>query len=188
MSLLDDLSTFLDEEDRKELGIPEEDSEYKIIDDSTANYYLRKLEEIKNQENEINTLCDDELNRLTEKINLFRNSRLKTLSNTENYLTKKLEEYAEEKLKDSNKKSLKLPFGTLQFKKTPNKYEYDDTILLNYLTENKLNDYLNIKTSPNKTQIKKAGKIENNKLYIDNQEIPGITIEEGQVGFSVKLT
>jgi phage host-nuclease inhibitor protein Gam len=188
MSLIDDFKESIIESEAKELGLLEADENYRILDDEQANYFLRRLEELEKDKEETITLCKSEIEKFTKRVNDFQESKLNTLNNTENYIKNLLKIYAEEKLADSKKKSLKLPFGTLQFRKSQDKYEYEDDVVLNYVQENNINNCLTTKVSLNKSELKKIGTIKDDKLYINDKEIPGITITKGTQTFDVKLT
>ena len=132
-SLMDELKESIMEDEAKELGLVNVDENYKILDANSANFFLKRLEELKAEEDEINEMCDGEIERFTQKVNTFRDNRLTTVKNTQNYFKKYLKQYAEEQLANSKKKSIKLPFGTLQFRKATSQYTYDDDKLLSFL-------------------------------------------------------
>ena len=56
----------------------------------------------------------------------YRNNRKKEILNVINYFSSILERYTRTELEGSKKKSIPLTFGTLQLRKIPEKYEYDD--------------------------------------------------------------
>lgn len=186
MSLIDDLKESIIESEVIDLKLDNDNT--RILDDEQANYFLRRLEELTNEKNELIETCNTEIEKFTDRVNAFKEGRLTTFNNTEKYIKNLLKCYAEGKLEGTNKKSLKLPFGTLQFRKSASKYDYNDDILLKYVKDNEIKDCLSIKESVNKSEIKKIGVVKDGKLYIENIEIPGVTVTEGTINFDVKLT
>ena len=83
-----------------------------------------------------------------------------------------MNEYAE-----TNKKTIKLPIGTLSIRKQPPKYIYNDEEVLSFLKENNLNDYIRVKEEVNKKDLKKATQINNNnQMMINGKEVPGVVV------------
>ena len=186
-SLMDELKESSMEDEAKELGLVNVDENYKILDANSANFFLKRLEELKAEEDEINEMCDGEIERFTQKVNTFRDNRLTTIKNTQNYFKKYLEQYAEEQLANSKKKSIKLPFGTLQFRKATSQYTYDDDKLLSFLKDSKLTNLVAVKETPNKAELKKIASVKDGKLFINNVEVEGVTVAEGTTSFDVKI-
>lgn len=189
LSLMDELKESVMEDEAKQLGLVDHelDDTYRILDVSGANFFLKRLEELTFEETEINSMCDDEITKYTERVNKFRDEKLKTILNTKAYFKKLLERYAEGELSGSNKKSIKLPFGTLQFRKVGSQYSYEDEKLLKYLTDNKLTTYISVNETPNKAELKKAASIRDGKLFIGDKEVDGVTVSDGSTSFDVKL-
>jgi hypothetical protein len=189
LSLMDELKESIMEDEAKQLGLVDHDLDdsYRILDVSGANFFLKRLEELTAEETEINSMCDDEVEKYTERVNKFRDEKLKTILNTKAYFKKLLERYAEGELSGSNKKSIKLPFGTLQFRKVASQYSYEDEKLLKYLKDNKLTTYISIKETPNKAELKKAADARDGKLYIEDKEVDGVIVSDGSTSFDVKL-
>ena len=186
-SLMDELKESIMEDEARELGLVNVDENYKILDANSANFFLKRLEELKAEEDEINEMCDGEIERFTQKVNTFRDNRLTTIKNTQNYFKKYLEQYAEEQLANSKKKSIKLPFGTLQFRKATSQYTYDDDKLLSFLKDSKLTNLVAVKETPNKAELKKIASVKDGKLFINNVEVEGVTVAEGTTSFDVKI-
>lgn len=185
--LLDDLFEEITEAEVKELGIDIESDSFAITNDGQANFFLRRLEEIRNEKDKINNTCNTEIEKFTQKVNDFRSRELNTLENTERFFTTLLENYARLQLQDSKKKSLKLPFGTLSFKKSQPKYIYDDEVVMNFIKTNELSEFIRIKEEINKRDLKSALNINDEGMVILNgKAMEGITITPGEETFSVK--
>ena len=185
--LLSELYEEIEEKELQELGIDIEDTEAKLISVEQANFYLRQLEKLRAEKDEVNSLCDNEIEKYAEKVNTFRESRLNTITNGENFIIEKLRAFAETELSESGKKSLKLPFGTLAFKKSPAKYNYDDKVVLDFLKNNHIDSCVRVKEELNKTELKKSATVKDGVLYIEGKEIPGTSVVEGEINFNVKI-
>lgn len=182
-SLLDDIT----EEEVEELGIEIEDNKFSILNDEQANFFLRRLEEIRSEKDKINNMCNNEIEKFTNKVNNFRTKELYSLENTEKYFTSLLETYAKKQLENSNRKSIKLPFGTMSFKKGQRKIIYDDDVLKAYIKDNNLNQFIKIKEEINKADLKKAIKYEdNNSLSFNGNIVEGISYLPAEETFSIK--
>jgi phage host-nuclease inhibitor protein Gam len=185
--LLDSLFEEITEAEVEELGIDIESSSFAITNDSQANFFLRRLDEIRNEKDKINNTCNTEIEKFCQRVNDFRARELKTLENTEDFFTTLLESYARHQLMDSNKKSLKLPFGTLSFKKSQPKYVYDDEIVMNFIKDNNLSEFIRTKEEINKKDLKSALNIsEDGIITLNGKAMEGITITPGEEKFNVK--
>lgn len=187
MSLLDEMYEGIVEDEAKSLGINVEAGQYAIIDDNQANFFLKRLEEATKEKNKINDMCDKEINDFSERVNSFRTKQTSSLDSAINFFTQILEKYAQNELDGSKKKSIKLPFGTLQFKKSVDKYEYEDDILIKYIKDNDLTGLTRTKVELNKADFKKAIKVVDNKVFLNDIEIEGVNVTPGEIKFSIKL-
>ena len=62
------------------------------------------------------------------------------------FLERCLKSFAIKELEGSKKKSIKLPYGTLSFKKQQDKYEYSEELIMDWLKNNNYTKYINTKT------------------------------------------
>jgi len=185
--ILDSLFDEITEAEVKELGIEIENERFAITNDEQANFFLRRLQEIRSEKDKINTTCNNEIERFVAKVNNFRAKEILSLENTENYFSALLESYAKKQLEGSKKKSLKLPFGTMSFKKGQRKMVYDDEALMEFIKNNNLNDFIRTKEEINKAVLKKAISINDDGLAILNgQTVDGITTTPPETSFSIK--
>lgn len=187
MSLLDEMYEGIVEDEAKSLGINVEAGQYAIIDDNQANFFLKRLEEATKEKNKINDMCDKEINDFSERVNSFRTKQTSSLDSAINFFTQILEKYAQNELDGSKKKSIKLPFGTLQFKKSVDKYEYEEDILIKYIKDNDLTGLTRTKVELNKADFKKAIKVVDNKVFLNDIEIEGVNVTPGEIKFLIKL-
>ena len=185
--ILDSLFEAITEEEVRDLGIEIEKENFAITSDEQANFFLRRLEEVRSEKDKINNTCNQEIERFTARVNNFRAKETLSLENTERFFCTLLENYARQQLEGSKKKSIKLPFGTMSFKKSPRKMVYDDEVLMNFIKTHNLNDFIRIKEEINKKDLKSQLKItEDGIVTLDDQVVEGITTMPGETTFSVK--
>ena len=185
--IVDSLFEAITEEEVRDLGIEIEKENFAITSDEQANFFLRRLEEVRSEKDKINNTCNQEIERFTARVNNFRAKETLSLENTERFFCTLLENYARQQLEGSKKKSIKLPFGTMSFKKSPRKMVYDDEVLMNFIKSHNLNDFIRIKEEINKKDLKSQLKItEDGIVTLDDQVVEGITTMPGETTFSVK--
>lgn len=185
--ILETLFDEITEAEVKELGIEIENERFAITSDEQANFFLRRLEEIRSERDKINQTCNNEIERFTTKVNNFRAKETLSLDNTERYFCGLLEDYARKQLEGSKKKTLKLPFGTMSFKKGQRKMVYEDDILKNFIKNNNLEQFVRIKEEINKAELKKAVTIDDNGIVtLNGQVVEGVTTLPGEESFSIK--
>lgn len=186
--ILNSLFDEITEEEVKELGIEIENERFAITSDEQANFFLRRLQEIREEKDKINITCNNEIERFKSKVNNFRAKEILSLENTENFFSTLLESYAKKQLETSKKKTLKLPFGTMSFKKGQRKIVYDDEVLNKFIKENNLKEFIRIKEEINKSEIKKALEFneETGVALLKGQVVQGITTSPGEEKFSIK--
>lgn len=182
--LLEDLLSFIDEEEEQEIGV-NESQPFRIENDMQANYFIRKVKELRKEKEQILETAERELRRYEAKIEKWKEMMLSPLENKEKFFLQLLQQYAEEQLMGTGKKSMKLIEGTLGFRKKPDKYEYDEETLLAYLKE-KYPDFVRYKASVDKTELKKAAEAKDGKLYLNGEEVPGVAVIPQEIGFDVK--
>jgi hypothetical protein len=184
-SFLNDLLEFIDEQEVQELGLGTADETYTIKDMGHANYIAKKLRKVRNQAEEINTTANAQIDSYKQKVDVWRTSSLTPLANTEAYLTGLLEEFTHRQLEGSTKKSIKLVEGTVQFRKQPDKFEYDEDVLLAYL-QTDMPAYVKHKPSIDKAELKKIGEVKKGQFYVTGKPLPGIVVTPQDDKFEVK--
>lgn len=159
---------------------------YKVETDEQANWALRKIKQEQASLKQKEELAQSEI----EKIQTWFNAESEKIKQSIEYFEGLLAEYAMNKRKDDETfKSLKLPHGRIGFRKAQPKYTYDDKTLLESLKKANMTDFITVKESPNKTQIKKAFEVAGNKVVNpDTGEIlEGVTVQEVGEVFNVKV-
>lgn len=195
MEMLDfikDLNEFRNSKEAEELAIKlsgDLGTDKSIIDNpSKANYFLKLLKDLYSEIEQINSFADEEIRRATEQINEYRKERIDSLNGQVHYFETMLRDFTEREIQGSKKRSVKLPYGTLQIKKTPAKYVYDDTLAKDFLVAN-LPEFITKKEtiSIDKANLKKVGTLnEDGDFVVNGIVVPGVSIIEQEDGFSVK--
>lgn len=173
-----------------DLGINLEDSDFKVLNKGQADFFLRKIKELQEEIDETNEFCDGQIKSYSEKINNHRDKKTSSAQNTIDYFTGLLQQFADKELEDNpKKKSIKLPFGTLSYKKQQDKLLItDEEQLIQVLTANNLPGVKVVeKVSIDKKLIKGTIETKEDGYYIDGIKMPGVSVEVGQNTFGVKL-
>lgn len=173
-------------EEAKMLDLDPEADDFGIKNKNQADYFIKLLNDVREEQKQIVTLCNDKIKRQTEIINAFKEQKLTGLNSQEQYYLALLKTYAENELKDSKKRSVKLPEGTLGFTKQQPRFEYDET-LQSWLEENKP-EFIKReeKKSVDKKLLKDSGAVVGDKLVVNGETIHGVTIIEQEDKFTVK--
>lgn len=173
--LSDNLKDYINQSIAEKININQEDE---CISGDTANYYLRIYKDLINEENQVNNLCDNEINNVKNAVEEFREKRIEEINNKKEYYQNMLEQYAIKQLEGKKTKTVKLPYGNLSFKKQQPKYIYDESKLIEELKEiNKT--IINTVTieKVDKTKLKKEGTIMENGLFLDGHKLESVSIE-----------
>ena len=179
---MDELEQFMLKAEVEELKVKlaedvEEDGTLLVKNNSDADFYLRQINKLKEQKEEINKFVDQELERQMRLYQPYREDRMRPLDNQIAFYEEALRTFAMNEYAETNKKTIKLPNGTLSIRKQPPKYIYNDEEVLSFLKENNLNDYIRVKEEVNKKDLKKATQINNNnQMMINGKEVPGVVV------------
>ena len=179
---MDELEQFMLKAEVEELKVKlaedvEEDGTLLVKNNSDADFYLRQINKLKEQKEEINKFVDQELERQMRLYQQYREDRMRPLDNQIAFYEEALRTFAMNEYAETNKKTIKLPNGTLSIRKQPPKYIYNDEEVLSFLKENNLNDYIRVKEEVNKKDLKKATQINNNnQMMINGKEVPGVVV------------
>lgn len=181
MELLDSI----EEQEVEELKIQK--AGFIVEDDRQANYVLKKIKDLNKEIENIQNTAKEELERYRTKVESWEESSTASLVNSRNYLTSLLKDYVEIKLADTkSKKSVKFIEGTCGFRAKQDKFEYVDTEILEYLTKEKLNQYIRMTPSVDKKSLKNDGVRKNGTLFISDKPVKGITVIPQEDEFYIK--
>jgi hypothetical protein len=162
----------------------EHEDRFKVTDDSSANWALRKIAQHKKQMEQNNLLAEEEIH----KIEAWNKQVNDEAQQSIDYFQSLLAEYAETIRNENPKfKTLKLPSGRIRYKKQQPKWNYDDEQVVQALKEADMTDYIKVKETPSKSDIKKAFVVSGSQV-IDPETgiiIPGIEVEEREDKFEV---
>lgn len=183
---ISELREFMDDVDTQSLNIIQDES-FKITSRDQANYFARKMMDLKTQEQEVIMTAKQEAERLLGMIKQWEEKELSTIHSGMDYFNGLLREYAEGELEGTKKRSIKLPFGTLAFRAQQPKFNYDDDALKAYL-QNQSSDLVEekIEYKVNKTELKKRGMVVDGKLMLDGHVVEGVAIDILEDKFEVK--
>ena len=190
--LMDELEQFMLAAEIEELkvklaGDTEEDGTLLVKNKSDADFYLRQINKLKQQKEEINEFVDQEIERQLRLYQEYREDRMRPLDNQIAFYENALKTFAMNEYAETNKKTIKLPNGTLAIKKQQPKYVYNDEQVLEFLQENNYKDYIRTKAEVNKKDLKKNAIVNNNnELIIDGKVVPGVTVVPQEDKFEVK--
>lgn len=162
-----------------------ESEKFKVTDESSANWALRKIAQMEKQIEANNELAVAE----EEKIEAWRKSVNDTAQNSIDFFQSYLAEYAMSLKKENPKfKTLKLPNGQLSFRKQQPKWDLDDEKVLKTLKETGNDDLIKVTEKPKIAEIKKAFKAHGTKAINPEtgEVVEGITIVEQPEKFGVK--
>ena len=179
---MDELEQFMLKAEVEELKVKlaedvEEDGTLLVKNNSDADFYLRQINKLKEQKEEINKFVDQELERQMRLYQQYREDRMRPLDNQIAFYEEALRTFAMNEYAETNKKTIKLPNGTLSIRKQPPKYIYNDEEVLSFLKENNLNDYIRVKEEVNKKDLKTATQINNNnQMIINGKEVQGVVV------------
>ncbi len=186
---LADLNQAIKEEEEKALDIDyqEEDNEL-IKNQAQANYFCKVVAELREEKNKKNELIDQEIQRIKNHYEQFRLKQNNEIDRKIEFLERCLKSFAIKELEGSKKKSIKLPYGTLSFKKQQDKYEYSEELIMDWLKNNNYTKYINTKTieSVDKKALKKESHVCNGYLFIDNNKVDGVTVTKQDDKFEIK--
>ena len=152
-----------------------------------AEYFTKKYIEAANEIKEAEEVAKQYMEQQQEKVNNWLEKIKKNNQFLLDIYGGALEMYTKAQLEETGKKSIKLIQGTLSFRKSRDKYEYDEDVLRKSLTDNHIDTFFEeVEPKIKKAELKKAAIVKNNKLYINDTLIDGVTITPQEDVFSVK--
>jgi len=175
---LSSLNEFLEEQEQTEKET------FKVNDDSTANWTLRKIKQFQDEQKENNKLASLEI----EKIEVWNKAENDKAQQSIDYFQGLLAYYALGKREaDPKFKKLELPNGKIKFTKQQPKFNYDDDVLINYLKKSERTDLIKVKETPDRATVKKIFTLQGEKL-VDAETgefVEGVIVEYREDKFSV---
>ena len=164
-----------------------------VIDNKgKANWALRKIRHLKKKQKENDKLADSEIRKLKLEIDEVKDwlkSENDSLQNNIDFFENLLKGYALSiKEDDPEFKTLKLPFGRLQFRRKRDKWHYDEKELLEFAKEN-IKATVKVIKKVDKRELKKVVKTVGDKVIIEatGEIVKGISIEARGEEFKIKV-
>jgi bacteriophage Mu gam like protein len=152
-----------------------------------AEYFTKKYIEAANEIKEAEEVAKQYMEQQQEKVNNWLEKIKKNNQFLLDIYGGALEMYTKAQLEETGKKSIKLIQGTLSFRKSRDKYEYDEDVLRKSLTDNHIDTFFEeVEPKIKKAELKKTATVKNNKLYINDTLIDGVTITPQEDVFSIK--
>lgn len=190
--LFQDLVSFIEVEEMKSIDKEREDSSSKFLvyNDRSANFFLGKINDLNEKITEVKKTADEEKARMVQKIDTWRDNKLKPLQGYLDYITAGLEDYLRRENESSNNetKKIKLYNGEIKFQKQRDEYIYDEKVLLSFLINNEtLNEkYVQYVPQIRKQDIKTAGEYNGKDFIVNGEAVPGIIVNRREDKIVIK--
>lgn len=186
---LADLQEYLNDQEAIALDI-NESNDYLINDKHQANYFVKLSKQCDEDINDIKRYVEEERERLNKLLDDYLLDQVQVVERRKKFYDDALEAYIHRELDGSNKRSMKLPHGTLALKKQQPHYTYTEADIIQW-AQDFYPDFVKTtipepKVSIDKKKLKDAGTIMDGLLYIDGVEVPGVQVEIKDDAFSIK--
>ena len=140
-----------------------------------------------NKRNRAKMAAQREAEAWKKKVDAWLESRVNSIDNANASDEAKLQVYAEDRLKNSKRKSVNLPSGKFGFRKGQPKIEHDDAILMEYCKASNPS-FIKVKESLDWAGLKKDTLFDGEKIIDKNGEVlPGITVHPAEDTFYVSV-
>ena len=173
----------MSEQERYISELLEESGEFKITDDLMADWAVEKINAARAERDRLVSLVQEKIEQLQEKRQLYMSNYEENTS----YLRGKLMDYFMT-VKTQNTKTMKkykLVSGTLVLKRQQPLYERDEGALLAW-AETTAPELVKVKKEVSWADLKKQTDISGDKLLLDGEIIPGVTVVEREDVFEVQ--
>ena len=186
---LADLQEYLNDQEAIALDI-NESNDYLINDKHQANYFVKLSKQCDEDINDIKRYVEEERERLNKLLDDYLLDQVQMVERRKKFYDDALEAYIHRELDGTNKRSMKLPHGTLALKKQQPHYTYTEADIIQW-AQDFYPDFVKTtipepKVSIDKKKLKDAGTIMDGLLYIDGVEVPGVQVEIKDDAFSIK--
>lgn len=182
---LESLNDFLDTELENELNIDYEavaNNQFQITNRDQANYFIKLIKENQNEIDKINELAERETQKHKDRIEDWRKRTISSYEGSNNYFKMLLERFAAEEMGEA-KKTIKLPYGSLAYRKVADTYDYDEEQLINQYADNE--NFVKIEKKLHWAELKKNLNIIDDKVFCDGQQLD-IQVIHHEPKFEVK--
>jgi len=162
------------------------DEGFVIDNDTKAEWAIRKIAEERSETQRYINVCRSMILEYEEKIRSVEEK----LKNKSAFLEGQLQKYFESVQHRITKtqETYKLPSGTLKLKYQNPEFKRDDTLLLKWLKDNKMNDYIKIEEKLCWSELKKSIDVSGNRVVTeDGQIVEGVEVIERDPLFEVEV-
>lgn len=189
-TLMTEVDDFVSQKEAEKANIKVEDvanNNFQIETKDQADYFIKTIKANRAEIEKVQAVQKQKKEEYCKMIDEWAESITKPLQNNENFLIALLNNYASKQLEENPKtKTIKLPYGKLSFKKQPDKYEYDEVKIKQFLHDNNLIDFIKTKEEINKVELKKNVDVKGEDAYLNNTLVPGLTVLKQPDKFEVK--
>lgn len=134
----------------------EEAKEIRITSDAHADHWIERANAIQEEIESVKEITKVKIQQKKEAYESWRDKRINTLQNELEFYEHHLQNYAQEKLQDSRKKSYNLPSGTIGFRKNAQSIDIKDKdAIFDFAMENELDGIIRIKKELDVSKVKK---------------------------------
>lgn len=162
-----------------------QDEGFVIDNDAKAEWVLGKIAEEKAESQRYINVCQSMINEYQEKIRKAEEKLNNKLAFFEGQLHKYFQSVPHKSTQ--TQETYKLPSGTLKFKYLLPEFKRDDGLLLKWLKENSLSNFIKIEEKPNWVEFKKQVKVSGEIVVTDDgQIVDGIQVIERAPVFMVE--
>ena len=174
----------MSEQERYVASLMEESNEFRITDDLMADWAVEKINAARAERDRLVSLVQEKIEQLQEKRQLY----IVNFEENTSYLRAKLMDYfMTVKTQDTKTmKKYKLVSGTLVLKKQQSVYERDEGALLAW-AETTVPELVKVKKEVSWADLKKQADVSGDKLLLDGEIIPGVTVVEREDVFEVQV-
>ena len=183
---LEDLLNAIEEQEISDLGI--KDGEPEVLTREQANFYARKYLELKRRTDSNIQVSKDYLDKEKQRVQAWLEATNRPLEQSLAYLGGILRAFAENELKGSTRRSLKMVDATLSFKKQQPEYTYDEDKLREALSavENGAKYLRDVPQAIEKVELKKVLEInKDGTCKLNGKVLAGVTAIEREDKFSI---
>ena len=155
--------------------------EWKITNDSEAEWLIDKVNEELIEINRFELSLTNKIEIIKERLEKVKKEKENKISRRDNYLLRYFEEVPEElKKKSKTIEKYRLPSGEIIKKYPAPEFKRDNDTLVNWLKENKMAEFIEVKESAKWADLKKATKTIGSSVVLEEtgEIIEGIEVIE----------
>ena len=179
--LVEETREMMDEAYGTQEDNPEQKERWRVTDDESAEWLIEKVNEEMVEINRYEMSLANKIDILREKLEKVRREKEHKLAWRDSYLLEYFESVDEShKKRTKTLEKYRLPSGEIVKKYQKPEYRKDNEALLQWVKENKLNEYLEVKESAKWGDLKKMTKLVGNTLVYEEtgEVVEGVEVVE----------